>query len=168
MKLQAIINGHETDIIVRREGQRVFADIGDRHYELEFHEPKQGGSLLISNDQVFEVRVEGQLESGKTVNVVVGTSEFAVTLTDPRRLRSAAAVSAHGDAAARIVAPMPGKVVRVLVEVGQNVQAGDGLIVVEAMKMQNEMKAPKAGTVIALNAQTGATVNGGDVLVVVE
>ncbi len=63
---------------------------------------------------------------------------------------------------------MPGKVVRVLVEVGSQVKAGDGIIVVEAMKMQNEMRSPKAGTVIALNVQTGATVNGGDVLVVIE
>jgi biotin carboxyl carrier protein len=63
---------------------------------------------------------------------------------------------------------MPGKVVRVLVEVGSEVAAGDGIIVVEAMKMQNEMKSPKAGKVVALNIQTGVTVNGGDVLAVIE
>ena len=63
---------------------------------------------------------------------------------------------------------MPGKVVRVLVEVGSQVKAGDGIIVVEAMKMQNEMKSPKAGTVIAVNVQTGATVNGGEVLAAIE
>ena len=123
--------------------------------------------MLISNGQVFDCRVEGRAESGKPVAVIVGTTHFAVTLSDPRRLSSSTSASAHGDDAARIVAPMPGKVVRVLVEVGSQVKAGDGIIVVEAMKMQNEMKSPKAGTVIALNVQSGATVNGGDVLAVI-
>jgi biotin carboxyl carrier protein len=58
--------------------------------------------------------------------------------------------------------------VRILVAVGDQVEAGAGIVVVEAMKMQNEMKSPKAGTVVALNIKTGATVNGGDVLAIVE
>jgi biotin carboxyl carrier protein len=63
---------------------------------------------------------------------------------------------------------MPGKVVRVLVAKGESVEAGAGIVVVEAMKMQNEMKAPKAGTVATLNVEVGTTVNGGDVLAVIE
>jgi biotin carboxyl carrier protein len=63
---------------------------------------------------------------------------------------------------------MPGKVVRVLVEVGQQVEAGQGVVVVEAMKMQNELKSPKAGTVTELRAKPGSTVNAGDVLAVIE
>ncbi len=64
--------------------------------------------------------------------------------------------------------PMPGKVVRVLVAVGSRVEMGAGIAVVEAMKMQNEMKAPKAGTVVSLSVAAGATVNAGDVLAVIE
>ncbi len=168
MKLQASIDGHQKDISVRLEGQRVFAEIDDRQYEIEVHESGPNSYLLISQGRIFDCRVEGRPESGKAINVVVRTSQFAVTLSDPRRLRSLAPTSAQADDAARIVAPMPGKVVRVLVEVGQQVEAGAGLIVVEAMKMQNEMKSPKQGTVVALNTQPGATVNGGDVLAVVE
>jgi len=63
---------------------------------------------------------------------------------------------------------MPGKVVRVLVETGQQVEVGQGVVVVEAMKMQNEMKAPKAGVIVSVNAEVGATVNAGDLLAVVE
>jgi biotin carboxyl carrier protein len=63
---------------------------------------------------------------------------------------------------------MPGKIVRVLVQAGDKVEAGAGIIVVEAMKMQNEMKAPKAGAVVSINADEGATVNAGDVLAVIE
>ena len=61
---------------------------------------------------------------------------------------------------------MPGKVVRVLVEVGAQVEAGDGIVVVEAMKMQNEMKSPKAGHLFS--GYPGATVNAGDVLAEIE
>jgi biotin carboxyl carrier protein len=167
MKLQATIVDYQTDVRIRDEGPRVSAEIGDRVYDLEVH--KSGSSyLLIHNGQVFECRVEGRPESGKTVDVIVGTTQYAVTLTDPRRLRGASGMAAHADEAARIIAPMPGKVVRVMVEVGDVVTAGAGILVVEAMKMQNEMKSPKAGTVVALNVQAGATVNSGDVLAVVE
>jgi biotin carboxyl carrier protein len=63
---------------------------------------------------------------------------------------------------------MPGKVVRVLVGIGAEVEAGAGIVVVDAMKMQNEMKAPRAGVVVSLGVVPGATVNAGDVLAVVE
>ena len=168
MKLHAAIGSYQGEIQIRVDSGPVFAEIDDRRHQLEVHESAAGGYLLIADGQVFDCRVEGRVESGKQVDVVVGTKSYAVTLTDPRKLSSATSTSAHDDNAARIVAPMPGKVVRILVEVGSEVAAGDGILVVEAMKMQNEMKSPKAGKVVALNIQTGATVNGGDVLAVIE
>ena len=168
MKLKATIADYQTDVQIQRHGSRVRAEIDGRRYSLEVHESGPDGYLLISHGRVFNCRIEGRAESGKKIDVIVGTTNYAVTLTDPRRPGNATAASAHGDDAARIIASMPGKVVRVLVEVGAKVEAGDGIVVVEAMKMQNEMKSPKAGTVIALNTQTGATVNGGDVLAVIE
>jgi pyruvate carboxylase subunit B len=65
----------------------------------------------------------------------------------------------------QVVAPMPGKVVRVLVSAGEQVEAGQGLLVVEAMKMQNEIRSPKSGTVEKVVASEGQAVNAGDVLV---
>ena len=59
---------------------------------------------------------------------------------------------------------MPGKVVRVLVEAGASVEKGTGVVIVEAMKMQNEMKSPRAGVVVAVNVTPGDTVNAGEVL----
>jgi biotin carboxyl carrier protein len=168
MKLNALIADYQTDVQIWDDGTRVAAEIDGRRYEIEIHESRPDGYLLISQGQVFNCRVEGRPESGREIEVIVGTQTYTVKLTDPRRLRNATPASAHGDEAARIVTSMPGKVVRVLVEVGARVAAGDGIIVVEAMKMQNEMKSPKAGTVVALNVQTGATVNGGDVLAVIE
>jgi biotin carboxyl carrier protein len=168
MKLHATISDYQTDVRIEDEGQRVFAEIEGRRYELEVHESGAGSYLLIAGGVVFDCRIEGRPESGKSIDVVAGTAHYSVTLTDPRRLRSAAGPAGHGDDVARIVAPMPGKVVRVLVAMGDQVDAGAGIVVVEAMKMQNEMKTPKAGKVTALSAELGATVNAGDVLAVIE
>jgi biotin carboxyl carrier protein len=168
MKLSATITDYQTGVQILDDGRRVFAEIDGRRYTLEVHESGPDGYLFISQGRVWDCRVEGRPESGRKINVVVGTTGYTVTITDPKRLRSATPASVHGSDAARIVASMPGKVVRVMVEVGAQVEAGDGIVVVEAMKMQNEMKSPKAGTVVALNVQTGATVNGGDVLALIE
>jgi len=168
MKLRATIHEVEVSVEVRREGGKVFANVDGREYELEAHASLSGVTLLTSDGQVFDCRVEGEPTSGRALDVFVGADQYTVTLTDPKRLRGAGAISAHADGAARIVAPMPGKVVRVLVAEGATVEAGAGIIVVEAMKMQNEMKAPKAGTVVTLNVEVGTTVNGGDVLAVIE
>jgi biotin carboxyl carrier protein len=167
MRLNAEIAGAKHVVDFRRDGSRVFAAIDGRHCEVEVHK-SAGSYLLIHNGHVFDCRVEGRPESGKAVDVLVGTTHYAVTLVDPKRLRGASSAGAHADEAARIVAPMPGKVVRLLVAVGDQIEAGGGIVVVEAMKMQNELKSPKAGTVVALNVEAGATVNSGDVLAVVE
>lgn len=168
MKLHATIAEVQTAIDLHDEGERVFAEVDGRSYQLDVQELAAGRYTLMSEGFVFECRVEGMPESGKTVEVSAGNRQFAIAITDPKRLRSAATASAHGDGAARIIAPMPGKVVRVLVEAGAQVAAGDGVVVVEAMKMQNEMKSPKAGTVSSLKVEQGATVNAGDVLAIIE
>jgi biotin carboxyl carrier protein len=67
-----------------------------------------------------------------------------------------------------VKAPMPGRVVRVLVEAGEDVAEGQGVVVIEAMKMQNELKSPKAGRVTRVGVAVGDTVGSGDVLVVVD
>ena len=72
------------------------------------------------------------------------------------------------DGAKKITAPMPGKVVRVIAQPGTEVEQGAGVIVIEAMKMQNELKSPKKGRVVKVLAAEGAPVNAGDVLAVIE
>ena len=76
--------------------------------------------------------------------------------------------SNSGPGAGNPTASMPGKVIRVLVTVGQQVHAAQGLIVIEAMKMQNEIKAAKAGRITKINVQDGVTVAAGDILLVLE
>jgi biotin carboxyl carrier protein len=167
MKLNAELAGSHHELSIRREDCRVFAEIDGRRYELELRELDSGASLLLDNNRVFESRV-ARSESSGLFEVNVGTHNYAIRIIDRKRLRSAPSASAHDHGVAEIVAPMPGKVVRVLVGVGAQVSAGDGIVVVEAMKMQNEMKSPKAGTVIALHAEIGTTVNAGEVLAVIE
>lgn len=168
MKLHAKVGDYEGDVDISVEGSRVFASLNDRTYELDLQRSVDNRLLLLSAGRVFECRVDGEIESGSPVNVTVGTERYTITLADLRRLRSAIGAGALAGGAVRIAAPMPGKIVRVLVEVGAEVEAGEGIIVVEAMKMQNEMKAPRAGKVVAVNVEVGATVNGGDVLAVIE
>ena len=167
MNLKAAIAGSEYSVVLQFDGERAVVDIDARSYQIEVRRTDDG-YLLLHDGQVFDCRVEGQPASGRAVDVLVGTDHYAITLIDPKRLRGASATNAEADGAARIVAPMPGKVVRVLVGEGSSVEEGAGIVVVEAMKMQNEMKAPKKGTVVTLNVEVGATVNGGDVLAIIE
>ena len=165
MKLFAEIEGEKSPLELKREGERVSAEVGGRRYALEVREPEAGVYLLLHEGRVYECRVSGE---GTSAEVRVGDRSYQVHLSDPKRLRGAGAAAGHEAGRAQVHAPMPGKVVRVLVEQGQEVEAGAGLVVVEAMKMQNELKSPKAGTVAELHARVGATVNAGEVLVVVE
>ena len=168
MKLRAATDNFQTELSLRMEGSRVIAELGGRTYELELL-LAEGGQLLLSRDgRVFDCRINGDLRPGATSQVSVGTRRFEISLTDPKRLNSAGAAGAHAGGAARILAPMPGKVVRIMVAAGAQVEAGEGIVVVEAMKMQNEMKSPKAGVVSAISVEIGSTVNGGDVLAVID
>ena len=120
-------------------------------------------SLRIGN-RAYEVKCE---RVGGELHLWVGSARFAVDVRDPRSLRGRAhAVDDRGPK--KLMAPMPGKIVRVLVSQGAEVEAGAGVLVVEAMKMQNEIKSPKKGTIQKILVAEGSAVNSGDVLAIVE
>jgi biotin carboxyl carrier protein len=131
--------------------------------------PVSCATIVEVEPGVYSILVDGashevRVEAGQ---VTVGNRRFDFTIDDPRQWkRSSDAVGDQGRAA--ILAPMPGKVVRILVAVGDEVEAGQGIIVVEAMKMQNEMKAPRAGRVAAVQAKENDSVVAGAVLVVID
>ena len=168
MKLKAGFAGQEHELKIQHVGDRLAAEIDGRRYELTVRDLAPGEYLLAAGDRIYDCRVGTVNKQSHIFEVHVRGSVFGITITDPKRLRSASDSGGHHHGAAEISAPMPGKVVRVLVEAGQEIEAGAGIVVVEAMKMQNEMKAPKAGKVVSLNASPGATVNAGDVLAVIE
>jgi biotin carboxyl carrier protein len=168
MKLIADISGATHELEIKQDESRVIAEIDGRRYEIEARLLRGGVYHLLADHRVFECRVDRVEAARDSLEVTVGKRSYIVALTDPKRLRSAQSSAAHAGGTAQITAPMPGKVVRLLVEVGAEVEAGAGVVVVEAMKMQNEMKSPKAGKVTTINVSAGATVNAGDVLAVVE
>jgi biotin carboxyl carrier protein len=121
-------------------------------------------SLLVDG-RSYEIKREHRAAD---LQIWVGRERFAVELRDPRSLRSRQKAAVDEKGPRKVIAPMPGRVVRVLVAENSGVEAGQGMIVVEAMKMQNEIKSPKKGVVKQITAMPGASVNPGDVLAVVE
>jgi biotin carboxyl carrier protein len=98
--------------------------------------------------------------------IALNAIEWERVVVDPRRRASAGPASAS--AIRDVKAAMPGKVVRVLAAPGETVEAGQGLLILEAMKMQNELRSPRAGVVAAVRVAEGATVSSGQVLVTLE
>ena len=120
-------------------------------------------SLRIGNRAV-EIKCE---RVGGELHLWVGSRRFAAEIRDPRSLRGRSR-SADDQGPKKLTAPMPGKVVRILVREGAAVETGTGVLVVEAMKMQNEIKSPKKGTIQKILVGEGTAVNAGDVLAIVE
>jgi biotin carboxyl carrier protein len=167
MKLKARVDDHESEVLLNVEGKRVVAAVDGRAYELEFHRLEDGTYLVLKEGHVFDCRVNRTAKK-ETFAVSIRDRIYSVSISDPKRLRGANDAGDHHHGSAEILAPMPGKVVRVLVEVGSQIEKGKGVIVVEAMKMQNEMKSPREGSVKAVYVKAGDTVNAGDVLAIVE
>ena len=101
-------------------------------------------SVLVGGD-AFEIKRERSLQG--EMHLVIGSARYAIDVQDPRSLRTRRAAGESEAGPQKITAPMPGKIVRISVAVGDEVKAGQGVIVMEAMKMQNEMKSPKDGKV---------------------
>lgn len=171
VKLKAQLSGTDHEVSLNVAGTVAVVEIDGRTYEVETRALAGGEYLLKNGLHVYKCRVERKRDSaraGGTFEVVVRGRSYDVSIVDPKRLPSGQTGGAHHAGAAEIVSQMPGKIVRVLVAQGAAIEAGAGVVVVEAMKMQNEMKAPKTGVVVSINTQAGATVNAGDVLAVIE
>ena len=135
----------------------------------EIVSPVSDATIVEVENGVYSVLVDGashevRVDAGQ---VTVGNRRFDYQVDDPRQWkRSGDAAGGQGRAA--ILAPMPGKVVRILVAVDDEVEAGQGIIVVEAMKMQNEMKAPRAGRVAAIQVRENDSVVAGAIMAVID
>jgi biotin carboxyl carrier protein len=119
---------------------------------------------VLLNGVSYEIRLLGTPEG---LDAEARERTFHVEVRDPRDTSRAARASI-GSGRQNVSAPMPGKVIRVLVNAGDSVDIGQGLVVVEAMKMQNEMKAARPGRVTEVRVESGDTVGAGDTLLVIE
>jgi biotin carboxyl carrier protein len=160
----------KVEVVINGRAAKLDADANQLRYQPE-------GAEAIEREFSIEAMVPGSysvLIEGRSYDVVAVGAEvrvngrvFHIEVFDPREMRGRKNAAA-GEGRQKIAAMMPGKVVRLLVAQGDSVEAGQGLVVVEAMKMQNEMKSPKAGRVIEVKTRPEATVAAGEVLMVIE
>ena len=123
---------------------------------------------VLMDGKSLEVRVEPRAETAAIgLRLTVGGREYSAEVRDPRQWRRHRGVAAEAEGRQQVLAPMPGKIIRVLVKAGDSVEMKQGLLVVEAMKMQNEIRSPKSGTVERLMATEGQAVNTGEVLAII-
>jgi biotin carboxyl carrier protein len=160
VKLNLVINGTETDMeMVSPAPECRFRFAGsERTADVEVPEP--GIYSVLLDGRSYDASVE---RTERALIVTVEGYRFEIEVRDPRRW-SRRSGRAGGEGRETLAAPMPGKVVRVLVAPGDAVGPGQGIVVVEAMKMQNEIKSSRSGRVLAIHAQEGATVAAGQAL----
>ncbi len=169
VRYQAQLHGHTEKLVVDVEeladGHLVLR-VGDTRHEVDAVALDHGAVSLLLDGQVYDVEFD---DVGEEVQVLVRGDAFRVDVADERALRLRAGAAAFQvEGKVTLTAPMPGKVVRLLVKPGEVVAEGQGLVVVEAMKMENELKSPKAGTVTEVFAREGGTVEANAKLLTVE
>lgn len=167
MKLRVVINGESYTLEMERAEASSQFSLQGAHTE--------AGSAWIAeiSPGIFSVlighkSVTVSLASKEGVIEAMANGHQYLLLISDARDRSAATKKAGAVGPAEIRAQMPGKVIKLLVGAGAAVAAGQGVIVVEAMKMQNEMRSPKAGVVSRIHVEEGATVAAGQTMMVVE
>jgi biotin carboxyl carrier protein len=161
MKLDIRINGAKRS--VEFDPARREAVIDGRKIAADAVEIVAGEYSILLDGQSFEVTVE---PSGDGLLLRTAGREFQLQIADPRSWRRVRAGNIELEGRQEVAAPMPGKIIRVLAAPGHQVEAGQGLLVIEAMKMQNEIRSPKSGTLERL-AREGQTVRAGEILAVV-
>lgn len=159
---EARVGGRTFRVEVRGRDGRYAVKLDERALEVDCEESSDGFVSLLIDGRSHEAALERR-PGGYAVGLRGGT--VIVELASPS---SAGAPRAGTAVAARLTAPMPGRVIRVLVEPGQIVERADGLVVMEAMKMENELRSPRAGRVKEVHAREGQAVETGALLVVVE
>jgi biotin carboxyl carrier protein len=164
MKVQARILGFERSIEIERIGPDKFRVRGDEGGQIDALEVAAQTYSVIINGRAFEAVV---IPAAEGVLVRCAGREFPATISDPRAWRRRHAAVFGGEGQRKVTAPMPGKVVRILVSEGATVEADQGLMVVEAMKMQNEIRASISGKVERIFVREGQAVATGEPLAII-
>lgn len=166
MNYDVSVDGKTLKVEVEKRDAMWFCKVDGQEYVVDAALTAREVMSLLVNGKAYEAKREYSLSGD--LHLVFGSERFAVEVKDPRSLRSRRSRGAGEEGPQKLLAPMPGKVVRILVKEGEEVEKGSGVMVVEAMKMQNEIKSPKKGVVKKISAAEGAAVNAGDTLAVIE
>jgi biotin carboxyl carrier protein len=165
MKLSLMIDGRADTIEILSAAPACRFQLGDAGArEANVESPEPGVYSVLLDGRSYDAFVE---DTPTGLVVTIEGHRFELEVRDPRRWSRKSAGAGAG-AVQSIVSPMPGKVVRVLAAPGDEVVAGQGIVVVEAMKMQNELKSNRTGRVLSVPAKEGATVNAGELLATIE
>src|SRR5712671_6373996 len=162
MKFEVRIDGRPSIVELAPDGNHWQILIDDRAVNADAVEIAPGIFSILLNGKSYEVRVTPSPAGTPTLQTA--HQEFVAEVIDPRAWRGRRHGTLEAEGRQQILAPMPGKIIRVLVQTGEKVEAGQGLLVVEAMKMQNEIRSPKSGTVERLLVKEGQPVNAGEIL----
>jgi biotin carboxyl carrier protein len=166
MKYEILIDGESHQVELERASNGYECSVDGEPFTLDVVMTARDVLSILHEGRQYEAKREYSL-MGET-HVIVGSERFTAEVRDPRSLRSRRAAAGAEAGPAKIFAPMPGKIVRVIVAEGDEVEAGQPLVVVEAMKMQNEIKATKNGKITKIAVKEATAVNAGDLLVIVE
>jgi len=168
MKVGIDLGGKPHTVEVVRAGERIRCHVDGRVLEADAVEVTPGVYSILIGGESLEVRVEAQADAGVAgLRVIVGGREFSANVRDPRQWRRHRGAAVEAEGRQQVVASMPGKIVRVLVKAGDSIELKQGLMVVEAMKMQNEIRSPKSGIVERMLVAEGQAVNTGEVLAII-
>jgi biotin carboxyl carrier protein len=162
MKFEVVINGARRTVEIERDDNRWRISLDGENADADAIEIAPNIFSILLNGHSHEVRITPT--SAGALTLQTGHREFTAEVVDPRAWRGRRHGALEAEGRQQILAPMPGKIVRVLVQAGAKVEAGQGLLVVEAMNMQNEIRSPKSGTVERLLAKESQPVNAGEVL----
>ncbi len=176
MKFQVQLEGRpsskathvQMDVQMEIEENSLRAELGDQTIEADWVELRPGVYSILLDGRSFEAHLEPDETESSCYRVLVDGNLFRVGIADPRVRRTRSFFTAPAEGKREIRAPMPGKIARVLVEKGQAVEAGEGLVVIEAMKMQNEIPAPHSGQVSEISVAEGDKVETGEKLLAVD
>ena len=164
MNLRLKINNRVRNVTINKGTARDEVSLDGKGVAAEIIEVRAGVFSVLIDGRVFEARV---WPASDGLRIAVGGVEYLAQNDDPRQWRRGGRSSAALEGCQNVTAPMPGKVVRILVKGGEKVALGQGLLIVEAMKMQNEIKALKDGTIEKMIVQEGQPVNAGELLAII-
>jgi len=162
MKFEVTISDTRRIVELERDANRWRISLDGEPVDADAVEIAPNNFSVLLNGKSHEILVTPSPNG--TLTLQAAHREFVAEVIDPRAWRGRRHGALEAEGRQQILAPMPGKIVRVLVKSGEKVEAGQGLLVVEAMKMQNEIRSPKSGTVDRLLVKEGQPVNAGEVL----
>jgi len=166
MKYEVRIGGKTRVVEFARNSEKLQISLDGNLLDADAVEVATNTFSILIDGESWEVRI-APAPDGKLI-LHTGIAEYTAEVADPRAWRGRRHGAMEAEGRQQIAAPMPGKVVRLLVKQGDSVEAGQGLLVVEAMKMQNEVKSPKTGLVVEVRVKEGDTVTANQVLAIVE